>query len=528
MSLSDDLNLTEFRDRARQPLLLPLDQGLRGQSDQDQHRESRLKRGWLNGPALTIKLTILTVVADLFAILCGFASAALIADSVRPILGAEAAANEVALLGRTYELALLSLLLVGIFSFGGLYRRSGWELDEVRRIILGVGLLALFDAALQFILRDHSSRLWFFFAYPMIAFLVISVRMALREIPTIRDAMTSHVMLLGAGTTSEELIFEMRNSRSEPVKLLGQLDFSKIDGRDPQRLAQMLDRLARNSNVPGGRIVTVLAPQADELSKAQEALAMLSEAQCPCSIILPFEGLARNGLSLQKAIGADMVMAEVEPTQPSAWGRFFKRLFDVTAGSLAVFLLSPVLIVLAVLLMAERGSVFFRQPRVGRDGRVFWCYKFRSMLPDAQERLEHLLSTNPAAKAEWDRSQKLQNDPRITKTGHFLRTTSLDELPQLFNVLTGDMSLVGPRPIIAPDVPGYPGDKAYYDSPDFAYYKACVPGITGLWQVSGRSNTSHDERVRLDRWYARNWSVWLDLMILLRTISVVLFRKGSA
>ncbi|MEM7670625.1 MAG: sugar transferase [Pseudomonadota bacterium] len=222
-----------------------------------------------------------------------------------------------------------------------------------------------------------------------------------------------------------------------------------------------------------------------------------------------------------------MVLVEMQPPGWCLPARLLKRLVDLAATSIGVIVLSPVLLVLTVLLALERGPVFFSQMRVGRDGRRFYCYKFRSMRPDAERVLKEMLDSDPDARAQWETHQKLDNDPRVTTVGAFLRKTSLDELPQLFNVLLGDMSLVGPRPIIAPEVQGYPGDQAYFDSPEIVYYLSTTPGITGLWQVSGRSSTTHEERVRLDRWYARNWSFWLDVVILLKTFRVVLKRNGS-
>ena len=149
------------------------------------------------------------------------------------------------------------------------------------------------------------------------------------------------------------------------------------------------------------------------------------------------------------------------------------------------------------------------------------------MRPDAEEQLSNLLATNPAAREEWKRHQKLARDPRVTRLGTFLRVTSLDELPQLLCVLMGHMSVVGPRPIVAPEVSGYENDHAYCEGADFAHYASCKPGITGLWQVSGRAKTTYHERVRLDRWYYRNWSNWLDVMIILKTVRAVLSRTGS-
>jgi undecaprenyl-phosphate galactose phosphotransferase len=150
---------------------------------------------------------------------------------------------------------------------------------------------------------------------------------------------------------------------------------------------------------------------------------------------------------------------------------------------------------------------------------MFDCLKFRTMVPDAAGVLKQLLDTNPGARAEWGRDFKLKDDPRITSIGAFLRRTSLDELPQLWNVLKGEMSLVGPRPIIEVELERY-GEEV-------GYYLETRPGITGLWQISGRNNTSYDDRVALDCWYVRNWSLWYDLVILVKTVRVVLWREGA-
>lgn len=473
------------------------------------------------------RLALAFVLVDVVAIALGFSAAVLAADLIRVLLAVEQIAGWHFLVERSHELMLLAGLAIGIFAFGGLYRRSGWEVDEIRKIVAGICLVGMFDATLQFALSDHNSRIWAMVAYPLVALSVISGRMMFRALPALSEALTSHIILLGNGTTAESLIYELRESRAGHVNLLRALPLEEVHSRDPLRLIQMLDRLARSQGIPAHRVQIVLAPAPEEIETAQKMLRLLNAARRTYSVVLPFMGLARNGLNLQKVVGADMIMAEMHPTRQPPVTYFFKRVFDFIFAAVLTLLFAPVLLFVAALLMLEGGPVFFMQPRVGRNGRVFRCFKFRSMRVDAQERLQELLATDPAARHEWERYQKLHNDPRITTLGKFIRKTSLDELPQLFNVLLGDMSLVGPRPIISPDVKGYPGDRSYYDNPDFTYYKRCTPGITGLWQVSGRSNTSHEERIRLDRWYARNWSFWLDFMILLKTIRVVLFRGGS-
>jgi exopolysaccharide production protein ExoY len=180
----------------------------------------------------------------------------------------------------------------------------------------------------------------------------------------------------------------------------------------------------------------------------------------------------------------------------------------------------PVLLLVTWLVWRNGGNpIFFGHYRVGRDGQLFKCWKFRSMAVNSAEMLAEILRTSPEAREEWERDQKLSNDPRITPIGHFLRRTSLDELPQLFNVLKGEMRLVGPRPITLAELDKY-GETRWH-------YLNAMPGMTGLWQVSGRSDTTYEERVQLDRDYVESRSLWQDIVILLKTIKVVLGKDGA-
>ncbi|KTQ98700.1 exopolysaccharide biosynthesis protein [Aureimonas ureilytica] len=201
-------------------------------------------------------------------------------------------------------------------------------------------------------------------------------------------------------------------------------------------------------------------------------------------------------------------------------GGHAKRSLDILIAVTALILLSPLMLFIIVLMkITDPGPIFFGHKRVGFDGQHFPCYKFRSMATNSAELLQKLLQSDPVAKAEWEASQKLRNDPRVTRIGRILRETSLDELPQLFNVLKGDMSLVGPRPIVDDEIPRY--------SHRISAYKRVRPGVTGMWQVNGRSDTSYAARVKFDSYYVRNWSVLLDLRILFKTVGVVLKRDGS-
>lgn len=202
------------------------------------------------------------------------------------------------------------------------------------------------------------------------------------------------------------------------------------------------------------------------------------------------------------------------------WNLAVKRTLDVAAVLAGGALVLPAMLAIALLIrLSSPGKALYTQERIGKGGRCFRTYKFRTMAADADERLAALLESSEEARREWEASRKLKNDPRVTKLGAFLRKTSLDELPQLLNVLKGDMSLVGPRPIVAEEVGKY-GD-------DFARIFSVKPGITGLWQVSGRSDTDYKDRVSFDTYYLQSWSIWLDLWILYKTVGAVLGHRGA-
>jgi len=204
------------------------------------------------------------------------------------------------------------------------------------------------------------------------------------------------------------------------------------------------------------------------------------------------------------------------PARPAA---VVKRIVDVVGAIILGLVFAPLILVILFLMRDSGAPVIYRHFRVGRGGRLFCCLKFRTMVPNAEHVLRELLETNPELQAEWVRDHKLRNDPRVTRLGRFLRRTSLDELPQLWNVLRGEMSLVGPRPVVREELLRY--------GRNVGMYLAAKPGITGLWQVTGRNNTDYRRRVVLDTYYVRNQNLVLDLYILLKTTGVVLGGKGA-
>jgi len=209
------------------------------------------------------------------------------------------------------------------------------------------------------------------------------------------------------------------------------------------------------------------------------------------------------------------------PSKLSAkWGPGSKRAFDImVASAILLFALPTMFFIAVVMFSTDRGPILFSHERIGRNGKRFKCLKFRSMIVNSQEALRQHLEAKPQARAEWEATQKLRDDPRITPLGRFLRSTSLDELPQLINVIRGEMSLVGPRPIVQDEVVRY--------AEQIEHYAAVRPGITGLWQVSGRSDVDYDQRVELDTLYVRQQSFLGDMVILVKTVKVVVMRTGS-
>ena len=202
--------------------------------------------------------------------------------------------------------------------------------------------------------------------------------------------------------------------------------------------------------------------------------------------------------------------------------RAAKRLFDLASVVVIVALFWWAIIAVAIAVRLTSGSpVIYGHKRVGRDGREFNCYKFRSMVPNADEVLAHLLATDAGAREEWNRDFKLKDDPRVTRVGRFIRKTSLDEFPQLWNVLTNQMSVVGPRPVVRKEL------DQYYLGASRSHYLSVKPGLTGLWQVSGRNDMEYRQRVELDRAYVDSWGLWRDFTIVMRTVGVMFGRRGA-
>ena len=329
------------------------------------------------------------------------------------------------------------------------------------------------------------------------------------------------VLIIGAGKTAELLVQGIKNDAGMGYKIIGLLEDNKVE----QGILENYPVLGKFSDAEkviakyNIRHVFIAAPGLEQ-EKLTKLIYKVQPLVKSMGVIPNLVGVPMGGIEAESLFNEKLMLLRLRNNLARPVNRWIKTIFDYVLTITGTIAISPILIVIALWIYKDSpGPVIFKHRRIGKNGKEFNCYKFRSMCVDAKEKLEQLLQTNPEARAEWEKDFKLKNDPRITKSGAFLRKTSLDELPQIFNVLKGEMSLVGPRPIIRDEMARY---GEYIND-----YLMVKPGITGMWQVSGRSDIDYAERVLLDSWYTRNWSVWLDITLLFKTFKVVLLRKGA-
>ena len=334
-------------------------------------------------------------------------------------------------------------------------------------------------------------------------------------------------VIVGAGQNAREAIAALEDETAMGYKVIGLITLEPADGAKPSH--QTLDV----SSYSGPELHNQIEVAIDYL-RAHQVVIALDSLATPVNqgvlqhlvsrvrgthVIPSIRGLPLFGTTMSHFFSHEVLLLSVRNNLSRRSYKWVKRGFDIAVSGALLLLLSPVFLVLSLLVRKSGASAFYGHPRVGQNGTIFKCLKFRSMRPDADQLLKQLLANDAAARAEWAKDFKLKNDPRITPVGHFLRKTSLDELPQLFNVLQGSMSLVGPRPVVSEELARYEVRAELY--------LQVVPGITGLWQISGRNDISYAERVALDVWYVKNWSLWYDIAILFKTLSVVFKRSGA-
>ena len=460
----------------------------------------------------------LMVIVDYISVICGIVSA----YNLRLLLPFSES-DMVLHIDYWYAYIITPLLFITVLFLNHGYKidTSYWEKVKIifRSITIGIVLSIVLMYAGHII--NNVSRLFVILSYGFILLYIILFRYILARTLIKLNILAIPVLLVGAGKTAELVDVHFSNMPLAMYKIVGFVDDnpkSDVLANKYECLGKFSDAEAviKKYNIPN---VLVCAPGLEprKLVTLINKLQILVEK---VTFVPELFGIPAANIQARGLMNEQTLILEVKNNLAQRRNRLFKRIFDITATVIGGILILPVIAIVAILIYLDSpGPIVFGHKRVGQGGKEFPCYKFRSMVPNAQEALEIYLKENPEAREEWERDFKLKDDPRVTKIGKFLRKTSLDELPQLWNVLIGDMSLVGPRPIVRAEVEKY---GEYIND-----FYLVPPGITGVWQVSGRSDTTYEERVLMDSWYVHNWSVWIDIVYLVKTVLAVLKGKGA-
>lgn len=459
--------------------------------------------------------TALLATADVVAIFSATAISWLIATKISVV---------VAELSTLQSLRLAAVLIAGHLTlalYGGLYAAIPLApARELRQwffvsamLLLGVAALAALGV----------------FPVPVIGWLMLGIGLVAIFAPIARTIVRltlgksrwwgRRVVIVGGGELAARTLHRLLSKPQLGLRPIGFVDDQSTSSSaiDPALYLGTYSELAEIASTHG----TSTAVIASDAFDADEMCQLVSRTPCGIRhwLVLPLHDHLPSLWTSAVDVGGRPALS-VSNLLASPWRRAVKRSFDLVVTLLGLALIWPLLLALALLVkFSSRGPVFYSQERVGYGGSRFRAWKFRSMHLDAEELLKRHLAADPALREEWEATHKLKHDPRVTWIGRIMRRTSLDELPQVFNVLIGEMSLVGPRPIVEAEIVKY-GDR-------YGSYQQVVPGISGLWQVSGRNNTTYRERVELDEFYVNNWSPWLDLYILACTVKVVLLGEGA-
>ncbi len=465
--------------------------------------------------------TVLLFIADVLAILTALQGAILIRRKILPYF---TQFPEWPYEGSVYFWWVFPIWLM-FFAYEGLYTRrfSFWDEIKVLWKVIFFSTVAVFSILYLGKVGEQVSRtalvLMGIISLPVLPFVRVRAKRFLIRLGLLR----SKVLILGAGKTGKLILNALKRDSNLGFDVVGFLD------DDPAKIGKRIDGVKIHGDVDRAEKYikkcdihdVVIAMPGCEKERLISIIDRLQHKAGNILLIPDLFGMAVLGTNLKHFFQEQTIGLEVKNNLAEPTNIIIKRLFDVVVGFiLFIIFLIPMTVISILIKTGSKGPAIFSQERIGKNGKPFRCYKFRTMYSDAEQKFDALLKKNPDIKNEWEQNWKLKNDPRITEIGDFLRKTSLDELPQLFNVIKGEMSLVGPRPVTQKEI-----DEHYKDKAELCLG---VPlGITGLWQVSGRSNTGYDYRIALDSWYVRNWNLWLDIVILLKTVKMVLKREGA-
>ncbi|MGF6563132.1 undecaprenyl-phosphate galactose phosphotransferase WbaP [Erwinia aphidicola] len=466
---------------------------------------------------LLIKLSL--ALSDLICFNAALAIAIMLINSLPGDILSEIPAHDLNLKIATH--ILLSVVCVGWFWVRlrhYTYRKPFWfELKEVFRTIL---VFSIVDLSISALSKWELSR-WIWVLTWLLAMVMIPIgRSVVKRVLNRNKLWKKQSIILGSGKNAEEAYKALQ---SEEVMGFDVVAFFDVDGSQPALELFGIPVLKDEQqlwSLVNSETQFIVAVEYEQSQSRDLWLKNLAKHNCRSVSVIPsLRGVPLYGTDMAYIFSHEVMILRVNNNLAKRTSRFLKRSFDIVGALSIITMLMPALAVLIFMVSRDGGAPIYGHERVGLNGRKFKCLKFRSMVVNSKEVLDEVLRTDPAAREEWDKDFKLKNDPRITRVGHFIRKTSLDELPQLWNVVRGEMSLVGPRPVIEAELERYAGDVDYYFM--------AKPGMTGLWQVSGRNDVDYETRVYFDSWYVKNWSLWNDIAILFKTVGVVLKRDGA-
>jgi undecaprenyl-phosphate galactose phosphotransferase, wbaP len=427
-------------------------------------------------------------------------------------------------IANAYVFFWIPVIFIVFLGMAQTYTKMQPILETVRQIFYAV-LYALITCIIVLYFLQASllaSRLYVILFICLVLFNIYVVRYICLKFLKITNLLTRPVILIGAGKTAEQVLHSFEQDLGYRYKVVGILDDAPVSEVLPRKFFLMgtLEKAAEIIHQSGVQTVIITAPGMDKV-RLQSLLEDVQPYVRDIIFVPDLIGISLYNVEAQALFNEQIMMLSLRNNLARRRNKIIKRFFDVAVGGLLCVSIIPIIVVLSLWIKIDsKGSVFFNAQRIGKGGKVFTCYKFRSMHVDSQGILEEYLATYPEAKKEWDTFAKLRDyDPRVTRVGRWIRKYSLDELPQILNVIKGDMSLVGPRPYL----PREKEDIGEY----LSTITLTVPGITGFWQTSGRNDVSFAGRVAMDTWYVRNWSIWLDLMYLFKTAKIVFTGKGA-
>ena len=424
--------------------------------------------------------------------------------------------------------SIYTFIIVPIVFLVTLYLNGSYQIDKpywdkVKTVFRSVTIGVIAAIVLMYTghVTNDVSRIFVGFSYIFIMLFIIVFRFISHKILNALQILYIPVLLVGAGKTAELVNKSLQRMPVSYYKIIGYVD----DNPKSYTIAKEYPCLGAFSDVErvikdtGVQTVLICAPGLE----SKKLVALINRLQLlvkRVAFVPELFGLPTSNITARGMMEEQAVVLRVQNNLARKSNRIMKRIFDIVATVCGGIFILPFMLIIAIIIYLDSGGpIIYKQKRVGRDGKEFNFYKFRSMVKNADTILEEYLNTHEDEKKEWQKNFKLKNDPRVTKIGKIIRKTSIDELPQLWNVLIGDMSLVGPRPLLPNEVERY---SNYIED-----YKLVLPGLTGVWQVSGRSDTTFEERVIMDSWYIHNWSVWIDIVYLLKTVLVVVKSKGA-